>query len=274
MMASTKLANIPHYELISAVGSSRPCLVMVHGFSQHSGVFSAQVDWFRGRYPLLLIDLPGHGKSRGIEGPYGLQEYSEGVLAALDDAAVDAFHYWGTHTGAAVGLLLATQNPGRFQSLTLEGAVLPGVEMPTVAAAFARARAVALSKGIDAARRDWFAEAEFFDVIRRHPETCRSPEHWALISEFDGGPWSDVSLPRPVPSIVGRLAEVRSPTLLLNGEHDSSDFMDVADVLQRDLPVAERAIIAGAGGFPLWELPTAVNECVESFIMRHDRPIS
>ena len=274
MMASTKLATIPHYELISAVGSSRPCLVMIHGFSQHSGVFSAQVDWFRDRYPLLLIDLPGHGKSRGIEGPYGLQEYSEGVLAALDDAAVDAFHYWGTHTGAAVGLLLATQNPGRFKSLILEGAVLPGVDMPVVTAAFSRARAVAVAKGIDAARREWFAQAEFFDVIRRHPEKCRAPEHWALISEFGGGPWSDTALPGPVASIVGRLAGLRTPTLLLNGEHDCRDFMDLASVLQRDLPVVERAIIAGAGGFPLWEFPIAVNECVENFIMRHDAPSS
>lgn len=269
-MASTKPVSIPHYELYSVEGSNRPCLVMVHGASQHSGVFSAQVDWFRGRYPLLLIDLPGHGRSRDIGGPYGLHEYAQSVLAALDDAAVGAAHYWGTHTGAAVGLLLATLVPDRFKSLTLEGAVLPGVTMPSVAAAIGRAREATRSSGIEVARRDWFTQAVFFDVIRAHPEQCRSKEHWALISEFDGGPWSDASVPRPVASIMGRLADVATPTLLLNGEHDSGDFVQVADVLQEHLPTVERVIIAGAGGFPLWEYPGSVNECVERFIVRHD----
>lgn len=203
-------------------------------------------------------------------GPYGLHEYARSVLAALDDAGVCSIHYWGTHTGAAVGLLLATQVPDRFKSLTLEGAVLPGLEMPSVAAAFARAREITLSRGIDAARRDWFGQAEFFDAIRRRPEQCRSREHWALISEFEGRPWSDASPPRPVASIMGGLPDVRTPTLLVNGEHDSDDFVKVADVLERHLPIVERAVVAEAGAFPLWEFPAPVNARVESFIVRHD----
>lgn len=268
-MTSAGHATLPHYRKIAAAGSSLPALVMVHGSSQHSGVFSAQVDRFRGRHPLLLIDLPGHGGSRDMPGPYGQAEYARSVLAALDAADVEAAHYWGTHTGAAVGLLLATQVPERFNSLTLEGAVLPGVEMPCVSAAIGRARAAFHARGIEAARQDWFSRSGFFDVIQSRPEPCRSEEHWAMIAEFEGKPWVDASVPQPVPPILDKLADIKTPTPLVNGEHDLKDFMEVADTLERRLPVVERAVIAGAGGFPLWEDPIAVNARVEAFIARH-----
>ena len=147
---------------------------MVHGMSQDRRVFSAQVGAFQKNYRLLLIDLPGHGKSSAMSGPYGPEEYAAATLAAMDAADVESTHFWGTHTGAGVGLLLATRQPRRFASLILEGAVIPGVVLPSVTKHVDRAKATAAERGVEAARLEWFTEAEWFDVIRREPERCRA----------------------------------------------------------------------------------------------------
>lgn len=256
----------PHFETITMAGASRPWLTLLHGASQHSGLFDAQVDAFRARFRLLLVDLPGHGRSADLPGPYGAAEYAAAAWRALDLAGVERTHVWGTHTGAAVALLLAVRAPARFLSLVLDGAVLPGVDVPSVTATIARARATALAHGVAAARDEWFDQAAWFDVMRRHPEACRAREHRALIDAFGGAPWLDTSVPASVAPIHAALDDLDVPVLLMNGEHDLPDFIAMADTLEACLPRARRVVVPGAGGFPLWERPELVNAHVTAFL--------
>ena len=260
--------SVPHFETIVRAGESRPWLTLLHGASQHSGLFAAQVEAFQADYRLLLVDLPGHGRSAALPGPYGLAEYTRSVLAAMQAAAVARTHLWGTHTGAGIGLLLAAQHPQRIASLILDGAILPGVELPYVAARFARARQTARERGIEAARAEWFRASKWFDVIRARPGECRAKAHWDLIAAFPGQPWLDAAAPAPVASLRPLLPRIAQPALLVNGEHDVEDFLSVAQELESGLANARRATIAAAGGFPLWEFPAQVNALVRGFLER------
>ncbi|UYN93008.1 MAG: alpha/beta fold hydrolase [Enhydrobacter sp.] len=258
------------YRVVRAERPARSWLVMLHGATQHCGLFDTQEAHFRRDRHLLLVDLPGHGRSSHLPGPYGLVEYATSVSRALDEAGVGDAHFWGTHTGAAVGLLLAAETPRKFRSLVLEGAVLPGRAMPYVASAFARAVDVTKRHGVEAAKRDWFETAAFFDAIRADPVACRSEQHARLLGDFAGGPWIDTAVPATVPDLTGRLGTFPMPTLLVNGEHDLTDFLATADFLASALPEARRATIATAGAFPLWERPQLVNPLVESWVNRVD----
>lgn len=259
---------MPHFEAISSAGEARPWITMVHGTSQHSGLFSAQVEAFQDDYRLLLIDLPGHGRSSDCPGPYGLAEYARSVLATLHAAAVGRTHFWGTHTGAGIGLMLAAQRPQLIASMVLDGAILPGVDLPYVTARIARAKQTARERGVEAALAEWFRESRWFDVIRARPAECRAKEHWALIAGFSGQPWTDPLAAEPVAPIRPVLARIAQPVLLINGEHDVEDFLRVADELESALPNVERATVPGAGGFPLWECPVEVNSLVRRFLAR------
>lgn len=258
-------AHIPYSETIDVVGDTAPWITMVHGASQDRRLFAAQVPAFQQDYRLLLIDLPGHGRSVAVPGPYGLEEYAAGVLAAMDRAGVESTHFWGTHTGAGVALLLASRHLERFRSLVLEGAVLPGVEMPSVTQEVGRARATARAHGIEVARTEWFNSAGWFKTIREHPQRCRAAEHWTIISHFRGGPWLDAAPAQPVAPISEQLSSIVRPVLLINGAHDLADFLRVADELEHMLPFVQRARIPDAGSFPLWEFPDRVNPLVRSF---------
>lgn len=244
---------------------------MLHGSSQHSGLFSAQEAYFRRDHDLLMVDLQGHGMSGGLPGPYGLVEYARSVAQAIDEAGAGNIHFWGTHTGAAVGLLLADENPYRFRSLVLEGAVLPGLEMPYVTEAVRRAAETARQRGLAEVRREWFGTAAFFDVIRGDPVACRAAAHLAMIEEFAGGPWTAPGSADPIPDLTGRLAALTTPILLINGEHDVHDFLATAEFLAGRLPNVRRETVPNAGAFPLWERPKAVNLLVEASLDVIDR---
>lgn len=256
-------------ETDTRAGAVAPWLVMVHALAQDHRLFSAQADAFCRDYRLLRVDLPGHGRAAATRGPFGLAEYADGVQRTLDAAGVARCHFWGTHTGAGVGLLLAAHTPQRFASLVLEGAIVPGQALPASArAGIEQARATARTQGIAAARRQWFDDSGWFEVMHTQPERCRAAAQWDMVAEFPGGPWLDTSPPRPVPDLTDKLAELRLPVLLVNGEHELPDFVELADELERILPDVERARIDGAGGFPLWEFPEAVNACVRRFLDR------
>ena len=254
-----------HKTVLGNGGFSDQWMVLVHGMSQDHRVFSEQLASFGSRYRLLLVDLPGHGLSADSAGPFGHVEFAEHVREILREHDAQGVHYWGTHTGAAVGLFLAVTQPHLIGSLILEGDLIPGRNPPIVAELLGRARATARTKGVDAALLEWWETSCWFDHMRANPTVCRAQEHFEIVASFSGETWLSTSKPAAVPEIESRLAEVACQTLIYNGEFDHSDFLEAAGLLAARLPAAKRLSIADAGGFPAWERPREVNAVVGAF---------
>lgn len=254
------------YEIIDDLGAGAPWLLMVHGISQNRRVFSNQVSFFRATYRLLLVDLPGHGLSSDIPGPYGLDEYAASIAGAMDDAGVTGAVFWGTHLGAAAGLLLGCREAARFSALILEGPVFPGRSMPAVAQVLASVGETARIKGLAAARKLWWEEVGWFDVMRDRPEECRAVSQIAIIDEFEGAPWLDPGLIGPVTLSEENLRTLGQPVLIMNGEHDLPDFLKAANDLSALIPDCRRVSVRDGGGFPFWEFPDRVNKKVRAFL--------
>jgi len=254
------------FKAVIEAGETAPWMVMVHGMSQDHRVFSEQVSGFKDRYRILLIDLPGHGLSADIPGPFGHHEMAAAVGAAMKEAGVEQSVYWATHTGTSLGLLLTAAEPERFQALVLEGAVLPGHAMPSVDAELDRSRANAREQGMAAALQVWFEQSAWFDVMRTRPEECRSAAHREIVDGFHGANWLYEGAAAPVEPIDDRLAEMDLPVLVYNGAKDLPDFLRAADRLETLLPRATRATVPEAGGSPAWEFPDRVNHLVADFL--------
>ena len=254
------------YRKVIDDGHSGPWITMVHGFTHNSGYFSTHVSDFQKDFRILLTDLRGHGQSAGAAGPYGIEEYTDDILEILDEIGIEKTHYWGTHTGSAVGLVLALRCPGRISSLLLEGPFLPGFPMPRTGELIDRARAIAQSKGINAALEDWLNHADWFAYIREHSLVCRAKEHRAMLSEFSGNPWLSDLVPRQVSPVSERLGDIDQPVLVYNGKYDMDDFKQAALQLEDSLPNVRREEILEAGGFPAWENPQVVSALVRGFL--------
>lgn len=240
---------------------------MVHGFSHDSRYFSAQVPAFKNHYQILLVDLRGHGQSPNTLGPFGLEEYTDDLAEVLETTGMDSFHYWGTHTGAVVGVTLALRCPEKFQSLILEGGFFPGFPMPRVTELYARARSLAQSQGVPAAKEDWLQHADWFAYIQNHPKECRAYEHDSMTRAFTGGPWISPQTPSPLASDHRRCSSLKIPLLVYNGVQDLPDFKKAAEYLKNLFPLVECREIPRAGGFPAWENPDTVNSIVREFLL-------
>jgi 3-oxoadipate enol-lactonase len=253
-------------EIHCHVEGAGPWLTLLHGFSQDLHVWDAQVERLAGRFRLLRIDLRGHGGSSAPANGYGPVEHAADLLAVLDALSIAATHLWGTHTGAAIGLLLAIEHPDRVGSLVLEGPVIPGVATPAVDEWQSRASSVARRDSVAAARSLWFDQAPFFAAIRHDPERRRAAAHRGIIDRFSGAPWLATEPALPVPDVRNRLSSIRHRTLIVNGAADLPEFLATAELLERELSSSRRYLVPAAGAFPAWEAPDAVTPLVAQFL--------
>ena len=90
-------------------------------------VWGAAADHLAEHFQVVGWDLPGHGHNRTpVEEPFTMAGLAAGVLEVVDlmggGLQPPTFHYAGVGAGAAVGLQLLLDAPGRVESAVLLGA--------------------------------------------------------------------------------------------------------------------------------------------------------
>ena len=92
-----------------------PPLFMLHGIIQSGDEFrrAGWVDALSSSRSLILVDLPGHGKSSRPEdqSPYEIESIAAGVLAIAEKHGHSRFDYFGFSLGGRVGFELAARHP-------------------------------------------------------------------------------------------------------------------------------------------------------------------
>ena len=131
--------NRVHY---LTAGRGSQTLVFIHGWSCHLGFWHEQIAALAGKARLILIDLPGHGRSDKPETAYTMDFFARAVVAVLQDAKVDQATFIGHSMGGAVMCQVYHLAPEKFAALvSVDGLLcrLPGTpeESRTLAAGFA-----------------------------------------------------------------------------------------------------------------------------------------
>ena len=67
----------------------------------------------------VLIDLPGHGGSRGASAPSSIAGLAGAVIGELDRLGLARVHLVGTSIGAMIAIQVAAAHPGRVGRLAL-----------------------------------------------------------------------------------------------------------------------------------------------------------
>jgi pimeloyl-ACP methyl ester carboxylesterase len=98
-------------------------LVFFHGIGGDCSIFGKQIPFFQEHFNLLLIDLPGHGRSAGLEGREPVEYTARRILELLELLRLPPAHFLGVSLGTVVMQHLASQWPERIKSLVLAGAV-------------------------------------------------------------------------------------------------------------------------------------------------------
>jgi pimeloyl-ACP methyl ester carboxylesterase len=91
--------NKVHYV---TAGKGAKTLVFVHGWAGNAGFWRAQAPVLAGNANVVLIDLPGHGKSDKPQTAYTMDFFADAVVAVMRDARVNKATLIGHSMGVAV----------------------------------------------------------------------------------------------------------------------------------------------------------------------------
>ncbi|MBX3026084.1 alpha/beta fold hydrolase [bacterium] len=262
-MPSVRVGDVDlYYELIDCTEPWRagaPPAVLLHGLGTDRRLWLYQVPAFCGRVPTLLVDLRGHGRSRGPSGEWTVAEMARDVVRLLRSLGVEKAHLVGLSLGGMVAQQLALDYPYATASLALADTIAgprPGERQRL-------AEALAFIDGHDmrqiAEARLTTAFSESVDpLLRRH-----FIEQVALNDKATYGRAARAAFSFDVRD---RLAEIAAPTLVLIGDADRTFPMpwmeDVADGIRG----ARTVRLAGAGHLSNLERPQDFNRAVLDFL--------
>ncbi|HEX7614478.1 MAG TPA: alpha/beta hydrolase [Thermoanaerobaculia bacterium] len=239
--------------------AAKAAVVFVHGWSCDLTSWRSQVPVFEGKARMLLIDLPGHGKSDRPAVDYTMERFANAVEAVMRDAGVERALLVGHSMGTPVIRQFWRMFPKKTLGLvSVDGALRTYFKDPAQVEKFA-----AMFSGPDFAKAlDGFLGAAFVpstpesvkaDVRRMAAGATQSVAVSAMRGQFDPAIWKDDPIQVPLLLVVAK-----SPVW-------NADYFAYVRTLN---PSAEIVEIPDAGHFVMMEKPAEVNAALVAFAAR------
>jgi len=228
-----------------------PALLFIHGAGGTHRHWGHQLQGLKGanRY---AVDLPGHGRSEGA-GQTSIKSYAELILQFLEEVSLTQVTLVGHSMGGAISQYLALEHAPRVERLVLVGTgarlrVLPGF-LEGLLSDFPATVEAMLGWAYSSETPDGVIRLGQEEWLDNDPQVVH--DDFAACDEFD---------------VMGRLSEVRCPTLVVCGEDDRLSPPKYAHFLKDNIPGAKLALVPHAGHMVMLEQPEVVNQAIEEFL--------
>src|SRR5271170_614623 len=96
---------------------SGPPLLLVHGLMITGEMFEPVVEHLAARHRVIVPDLRGHGRSRGLPAPYTAAQLASDLSRLLDHLVIDSTAVLGYSQGGAIAQQLVLDDPQRCDRL-------------------------------------------------------------------------------------------------------------------------------------------------------------
>ncbi len=116
MSESIVFHNTPVYYQTAGSG---PWVILLHGFLESSEIWDTFVSRLQADFSVLMVDLPGHGRSGVVDEIHSMELMAECVLAITDQLGIDEFAVCGHSMGGYVSLQLASLHPEKVEGIVL-----------------------------------------------------------------------------------------------------------------------------------------------------------
>lgn len=263
--------NRLYYYAAGTRGAGAP-IVLIHGFPMASRLWHEFVPEFAPGHRLIIVDLPGFGRSDPPTGARsGCGAHAAAVHALLNDLGVERAYLVGHGMGGGVVQAFAVQWPTRVAGLALVSSAGFGVKPRRMARSaralgpLARVAPPALLAGlVHGSIRRGFADPErshlTLDMCLRHftsvPGRDALAAHLSAMRECDTSAWSR------------RLRELELPAVVIWGADDPFYPVALGERLHQALKGSSFTVIPGASHFVPEDQPEALRRALEPLLAR------
>jgi pimeloyl-ACP methyl ester carboxylesterase len=249
-------------------GEGEPVL-LVHGGLADRHLWDDQMDALARRYTVIRYDQRGFGESSPAQGEICFYEDIGGMLDAL---GIEQAVVVGLSLGGRAALDFALAHPERVRALVLSGPGMSGYRFSEdtrsrIDAADERLESGDIPGGVELELQLWIDGRD--RSPQEVPDDARERTRQMMVRNYQRDAETDmsnVSLRELDPPAVGRLRELRVPTLVIVGELDIPDMHDIAGSLAAVGPHVKMAIIPNAAHHPNMEHAEEFNRIVLDFL--------
>ena len=239
-------------------GSGAPALVFVHGWSCDRTYWREQMNAFAVRYPVVAIDLAGHGESGVGRSTWTMPAFGDDVVAVVEHLGLDRVVLVGHSMGGDVVTEAALRLGDRVGGVVWVD-TYQTLEDPSTAEA--------LDAFVEPFRHDFPGETREF--VRRLFPPGSDPVLVEWVADDMASAPPDIALDALVHAwgndgpVLGALDRLSVPVVAINPDDRPTD----SDSLRRHR--VRTVIVPGVGHFPMLEDPArfdaALTEVIESF---------
>ena len=237
-------------------------MLFLHGLGGTRTAWEPQLEDLADEFRCIAWDMPGYGDSAPIE-PLTWTAIADAATGLFDELGVVRAHVVGLSFGGQQALHLALRHPDRVGRLVLAGTSARFGADGTDPEAWMRLRLDPLDAGSTPADM----AAGVIDAIAAPGFGGRERER--TITAFARIPADGLRAAvrcLPTHDVAEQLGDVRSPTLVIVGEHDAETPLAYAKELAAGIPRSELLVIPGAGHLTPAEAPARFNAAVRRFV--------
>jgi pyruvate dehydrogenase E2 component (dihydrolipoamide acetyltransferase) len=247
-----------------------PAVLFIHGYGGTHDAWVEVADALAAEHRVLLVDLPGFGRSDKYPGDYSPDGLGRKLLALLDQQGVPRVHLVAHSWGSALALAMALRAPGRVASLTL---VSPWVFEEQVAPFFRWARVRGLGEALYALFYDQRLDDRIAATFHR-PGPHLDPavvDRVRASMRRPGAKAAALAAARGMrfAGLQRRYPRVTRPTLLVSCVRDPVSWPRFVHRLHGILPRAELLMLEQCAHMPQLERPRALVARLRSHLRLH-----
>ncbi|MFY7960293.1 MAG: alpha/beta fold hydrolase [Elsteraceae bacterium] len=239
-------------------------VLMIHGLGGSSNFWTPLMPALTRRRTIRL-DLPGSGRSAGVEGALSIDRFVEATLAVARHARVEQAHVVAHSLGTIVAAHLAVRAPDFVLGLTLYG---PLPAPPDAGRSGLRARAEAARTGVAAMQEiaDQVVNAATARETReRHPVAIAAAREMLMRQSPDGYARSCLALSEAQPAELSSLA---CPTSLITGDEDVIAPPQTVRAMGARITGAQVEVLPRCGHWTVFEKPEACADLLRRSLAR------
>ncbi len=242
-----------------------PALVFLHAGVADRRMWDTQFETFARKFRVVRYDHRGFGKSEKPDGAYALRRDLHNVLAHL---GIEKAALVGCSMGGATAIDYTLEHPERVSALIPVGSGVSGWSEWTDDAIRYWTEFMKLAKRgeVDRARE---MDAHLWIDGKRDPANV-DPTYRARALELHRDNFTLDRLQHPEeeikPPAIGRLSEIKCPTMVLIGDSDTPELVRLADRIAKEIPGARHVTMQNAAHLPSLEHPEEFNQVLMDFL--------